>query len=481
MQHQNRTTVKSLPSNVNDLELHFTTKAVLPMGGLTLLARFIRGLGLPQALDELIVNKPRAHNSYHCGELLTCFIVAVMCGMQRLAQLFRNLDRDILTMLLGMIAAKAHSMTMRRVFGRIRTEVELEHFTQGIWTITKHLCGALTLQPDWLVFDSTVLTRYGSQEKAKKGYNSTKPGRKSHHPLLASLCEQSILLDIVNREGSAYTTKGIAEFFVRARERMRSLGCHMRGVLADSGFYAQDFLTQLEDCGCTYIINAKFYSTLATKVTHLTSWRSVAPGIAIAEFMFAHTNWHVQRRYIAVRRDVGVHPDAVGKKLVHHEQLFLPGIEKGSNYRYSCFVTSLTDDAVDVWRSYRRRALIERQIEDLTYEFSFKKINAHNFEQTSAMMAMLLLSFNIYTLFARTVLPVRDVRKKLSTIRSELFMVGAVVGRQARTQVLRLSVRDRAVRLRLKYIDKAIQRALEHIRACCDTATLAQALEGVTM
>jgi hypothetical protein len=36
-----------------------------------------------------------------------------------------------------------------------------------------------------LDLDSTVLTRYGNQQGAAKGYNIKKPGRKSHHPLMA--------------------------------------------------------------------------------------------------------------------------------------------------------------------------------------------------------------------------------------------------------------------------------------------------------
>ena len=34
-----------------------------------------------------------------------------------------------------------------------------------------------------LDFDSSVITRYGKQEGAKKGYNPNKRGRLSHHPL----------------------------------------------------------------------------------------------------------------------------------------------------------------------------------------------------------------------------------------------------------------------------------------------------------
>jgi hypothetical protein len=40
--------------------------------------------------------------------------------------------------------------------------------------------GALTID-----IDSTVITRYGNQEGAKKGYNPKKMGRNSHHPLIA--------------------------------------------------------------------------------------------------------------------------------------------------------------------------------------------------------------------------------------------------------------------------------------------------------
>ena len=37
--------------------------------------------------------------------------------------------------------------------------------------------------------DSTILTRYGDQQGAKRGFNPKKPGRNSHHPLLAFVDE----------------------------------------------------------------------------------------------------------------------------------------------------------------------------------------------------------------------------------------------------------------------------------------------------
>ncbi len=40
-----------------------------------------------------------------------------------------------------------------------------------------------------LDIDSTIMTRYGNQEGAKKGYKPEKRGRNSHHPLIAFVAE----------------------------------------------------------------------------------------------------------------------------------------------------------------------------------------------------------------------------------------------------------------------------------------------------
>jgi hypothetical protein len=183
-------------------------------------------------------------------------------------------------------------------------------------------------------------------------------------------------------------------------------------------------------------------------------------------------------RYIAIRRDTGKCPDAVGKKLERQEQLELPGLEKGAPYRYSCFVTALTDEPVTVWRLYRRRILIERLIEDLTYDLGLKKLNAKKWIATTAMLTMLMLSYNLYRLFAQTALPKKDRAKKLSTIRSELFMIGGVMGRSGREQILRLSLAKRSLRRRFEYLLLQINQAVVLILGDCLTIGDTRAAEN---
>jgi len=55
---------------------------------------------------------------------------------------------------------------------------------------------------DW---DSTVITRYGHQEDAEVGYNPTKRGRPSHHPLMAAVAGTRLCPYYRLRPGDSHT------------------------------------------------------------------------------------------------------------------------------------------------------------------------------------------------------------------------------------------------------------------------------------
>jgi hypothetical protein len=63
-----------------------------------------------------------------------------------------------------------------------------------------------------LNLDSTVLTRYGHQEGARKGYNPKKRGRASHHPLLAFV-SAGYVVNLWNRSGDSASGQGCVGFF----------------------------------------------------------------------------------------------------------------------------------------------------------------------------------------------------------------------------------------------------------------------------
>jgi len=480
MQPKNSVSVNLFSNLPDELPVGYTEKPIFPYCGLAFVARFFNGLNLAQRLYEIVPHKPTSPVAYHVGELLVGFVSATFCGMHRLSHYFRNIPKEVVSQIMHSRASAAHFVTIGRVFKRILDENELEQFRNGIWEILHGYFSRLRFDPDWLVFDSTVITRYGKQEKAEKGYNPSKPGRKSHHPLIASLCEFGLILDILNRPGKATASTGIEDFFAKALSRATGLGVSILGVLADAGFYYESFLLVLEAAHKPYIIVARFYANLKTKVLSLPqdTWKTVDDGISISEFWWKQFGWKKERRYIAIRRDTDKCPEAVGKRLQAYEQLELPGMEKGAKYRYSCFVTTLTEEPITVWRTYRRRILIERLIEDLAYDLGFKKLNTKKWVETTALLTMLMLSYNLFRLFAQTVLPKKDRAKKLSTIRSELFMVGGIIGRSGRKQILRLSLAKRSLKRRFEYLLIQIKQAIVMLMDNCLTLDATQAAEA---
>ena len=107
-----------------------------------------------------------------------------------------------------------------------------------------------------LDLDSTILCRYGEQEGSLKGYNPKKPGRPSHHPLVAFLAERRRLLWATLRSGNSGSANGCVEFLKQALTVFPD-GQRIGLVRADSGFFEKRLLEYLESQDLPYIIVAR--------------------------------------------------------------------------------------------------------------------------------------------------------------------------------------------------------------------------------
>ena len=88
--------------------------------------------------------------------------------------------------------------------------------------------------------DSTVITRYGDQEGASKGYNPKKPGRNSHHPLIAFISQTKMVANAWMRSGNTSDLNNYSNFLDETFDVC--LKDHKVGLVrADSGFYSQKF------------------------------------------------------------------------------------------------------------------------------------------------------------------------------------------------------------------------------------------------
>lgn len=285
-----------------------------------------------------------------------------------------------------------------------------------------------------LDFDSTVMVREGAQEGACKGYNPKRPGRPSHHPLLAFVSDVRMVANYWLRPGNTSATTNCLAFLDDTLSRLSNKRIGL--VRMDSGFFAKDVLDYLEQSKLHYIIACRFNNRIKYSLTHEKSWMEVANGLQISEATYQADGWDEARRIVMVRQEIDKRPKAAGK---HIKQLELfEEVQDFGKYRYSCYVTDLDLPAKLVYDSYRGRADSENRIKELKNDFSLDDFVSHNFWATEACGCLIVMAYNFMSLF-RNALINSEKKQFLKAIRYELLSVPAYFGRTKDKHILYLA------------------------------------------
>jgi hypothetical protein len=285
-----------------------------------------------------------------------------------------------------------------------------------------------------LDFDSTVMVREGNQEGAAKGYNPKRPGRPSHHPLLAFVSDVRMIANYWLRPGNTSASTNYIAFLEDTLSRLRDKEVGL--IRMDSGFFSGSILDYLEQKRLHYIIACRFNNRIKYSLTHEKVWTEVAEGLEIAETTYQAEGWEKPRRIVMVRQEVEKRPKAAGKQV---RQLELFENEKDfGKYRYSCFVTDLGLPAKIVYDSYRGRADSENRIKELKYDFSIDDFVSHNFWATEACGNFIVMAYNFMSLFRHALIN-SDKKKFLKTIRYELISTPAYLGKTKDKHILYLA------------------------------------------
>lgn len=401
--------------------LRETARAVTPFGGLAVMVEFWRELGLFEAVRERLPFAYRSPNAIGAAEILVSFWLSVCAGARRFAHV--NLLRGDVALrdLLGWPRLPGDDAT-RAFFGRFGWK-EVEAFFPAL---TQWLLERVPMQAATLDLDSTVFERFGRQEGARKGYHPRKPGRLSHHPLLAALAEPMFILHGWLRSGNTTAGRGVVAFLTEALALLPA-GWSVRAVRADSGFFDGKLLEFLEQRKLPYIVVARLTASLKRAAAGLRDWREIDRCLAVAEFSEQLLGWSRARRFVVVRERVREGRAAVGRKL-----LDVPG------YTYRVFVTSSTAAPEVIWRDYNQRATLEQRIDELKADLGADDFCRREFYATEAAFRAVLVLFNLLSLWQRAARPNQTYRRP-ATLRTEVFLCGAIAGRSGRTPVLHLS------------------------------------------
>lgn len=411
---------------MKDLCYEYSNKQVTPFGGMLLIKRFLDRTGIGEFLQSRKELPTSGSNSgYEALHIIQAFWVSVWLGANRFAHTSVLRHDNVLQKIFGWKRCPSDN-----TYVRFFKKLDIEKSSSLFHDMSKWFFGNLGFDHLTLDVDSSVWTRYGDQQGAKKGYNPKKRGRNSHHPLMAFISEMKMVANFWLRPGNTSSSNNVLAFL---KETFDILAGKTVGLFrADSGFYQKDVMDWLEGNIVDYIIAIRMYPPLKLAIHDQVRWYEGEEGVQMGELWYKANDWTEPRRIVVVRQHIRARPKATGKLLFPDEEVY-------RNYRYSAFVTNLKASAELVWGLYRKRADCENRIKELEYDFGADNFCMQDFYATEAALRMVMMAYNLMALFKLTVIQNKQ-NQRLTTIRLKCLSIGSWVVKSGRKDVLKMSV-----------------------------------------
>jgi hypothetical protein len=175
---------------MGELKIQYSDKKVTPFGGMKLLKDFIDTTNIIKDLESVNIPQPQSNAGINPIDIIQGFWLSIFTGASRYIHA-DWLRYDTVLQEIFDIKRLPSQATYSRFFHKFSWMKNNEVFPQLQYKFLEQIdIGALTID-----LDSSVITRYGNQEGAKKGYNPKKMGRNSHHPLIAFIDQTRMVVN----------------------------------------------------------------------------------------------------------------------------------------------------------------------------------------------------------------------------------------------------------------------------------------------
>jgi len=204
----------SFAQRVGQVQITFTDKAITAWGGVgSIVAKFLEQVDFRSWVEENVPIKEHSNNARGVYEKVLAQLLTVLCGGKRFAHLsWWGHGVEALQKAFNVRWLPLASSRLTRFWAKVTNQAQAEALGEAARRLARWIVSWEAITEDTVGLDSSVLTRYGQQEGAKKGYNPRKHGRPSHHPLLAFLGSGSVV-NAWNRPGDVWSAHKALEFF----------------------------------------------------------------------------------------------------------------------------------------------------------------------------------------------------------------------------------------------------------------------------
>ncbi len=373
------------------LKISFTDKIITPWGGMSLMKNFLDRLSFRQVINDCpYLPRGQSNRSYKPYEIIESFIVNVWLGATKFyhTQIGR-FDYPLTTIFQWRYHPS--DVTYRRFFNRFNYALNNQVFDYFFsWLLSNLKEKEVTLD-----IDSSVFTRYGSQQGAKRGYNPHKPGRPSHHPLMAFISDLNLVVNFWLRPGNSHTSNNFINFLDQTFARLRDIKVEL--VRLDSGFCYNNIFSHLEERDLSYIVGLRFTSTVKQMIlSQRLTWYRFAPGLEYSVKEYKANGWKKKRKIILIRKSITAYTNVSDKQF---SMDFLENYLDINQYRFTAFVTNINVSPEQVRSLFRSHAESENKIKELAYNLGTKSFQLNSFYATEAALNFVMLAYNLMSLF----------------------------------------------------------------------------------
>ena len=224
------------------LAQEYSDKNVTAWGGMQEMKMLIEKSGISKKIEELGLPEKKSNNSIDGITIIESFWVSIWIGCFRFSHTAVVRLDEVLRQIFGWKRVASGT-----TFGRFFKSFSESRSHQFFIDLYSWFFEQLQFDNYTLDVDSSVITRYGQQEGSKKGYNPTKRGRNSHHPLFAFVNDIRMVANCWNRSGNTSSSNNCINFL---EETFAILKNKTVGLFrADGGFCSEQILKFIEDKG----------------------------------------------------------------------------------------------------------------------------------------------------------------------------------------------------------------------------------------
>jgi hypothetical protein len=242
-------------------KIDFTARNLTSNAGLFLLFENAKANGIFELIDKDLLFDNESTNKIKMNHVKT-LLCGHFIGIDKLEQL-KLLQGDPLVNEFGVSVREPE--TVSRLLGNIsyKTTQMLRDIN---FKVFKKLLYKSNLKSIIIDIDSSVVNVEGHQEGTAKGYNPKKLGNLCYNLQFAFCDELKAYITGFVRSVNTYTANGAAEMIKEIVANIKTDDLEIMFRM-DSGYFDEEIIETIESLGCKYLIKAKEYPTLVSRVT----------------------------------------------------------------------------------------------------------------------------------------------------------------------------------------------------------------------